>query len=422
MNFSYSNAKVLPTKTASIEPLPVATALPVLLPVLPSSFTDDVFSCLTQKPAEMTPSLLSKLSRKGLTKGLAMALRENALIFPLRVWLIDNSGSMYAVDGHRIVQSRRSRKIEIVEATRWEQVLESVNYHTEMASMINAPSIFRLLNANARVPEQQFTVALNGHNDKSFEEAANARSLLSRVSPAGLTPLAEQIDYIRNSIVSPMMSQLQSTGRKVSVIIATDGLPTDKMGRCNKKTHNEFVQALKSLGELPVWIVIRLCTDVEEVVDFYKEIDRQLEFSLEILSDYICEAEDVYEHNRWINYGLPLHRCRELGFDNRLFELMNERALTKGEIQQFCSILFGEDFENYNNRKIVDLSDSYEDFDGFLCDIDRIMMESSKISWNQDILWNQDQFNPITKKVEPWINTRILRRGELLDCEFCQIL
>mmetsp|Transcript_19521 Transcript_19521/g.38798 ORF Transcript_19521/g.38798 Transcript_19521/m.38798 type:complete len:134 (+) Transcript_19521:1012-1413(+) len=98
--------------------------------------------------------------------------------------------------------------------------------------------------------------------------------------------------------------------------------------------------------------------------------------------------------------GLPLHRCRELGFDNRLFELMNERALTKGEIQQFCSILFGGD-------ELDGVPDPYEDFDGFLSNIDRIM-ESSDLN----------QFNPITKKIEPWINTKRLR-GEL-DC-FCTV-
>ena len=116
------------------------------------------------------------------------------------------------------------------------------------------------------------------------------------------------IDHIRYSILTPLISQLRATGQKVSVIIATDGLPTDQDGYCNKHTKDQFIASLRSLEGLPVWIVIRLCTDEDEIVDFYKEIDRQLELSVEVLSDYICEAEDVYEHNKWLNYGTSMRR------------------------------------------------------------------------------------------------------------------
>jgi len=383
------------------EPLPA-----VLVPSAPPLQSDsNATPWSVQEPSELTPSLLSQLHHTGLTKGLATAVRDNALVFPLRVWIIDNSGSMNLVDGHRIVESSRTRQVQIVEATRWEQVLESVNYHAHLASVMNAPTTFRLLNRHqGRTHEptivkngNEFTVAHHGYNPS---EAPAVRSFMSRLSPGGMTPLTAHIDHIRYSILTPLISQLRATGQKVAVIIATDGLPTNRDGYCNQHTKDQFIASLRSLEGLPVWIVIRLCTDEDEIVDFYKEIDRQLELSVEVLSDYICEAEDVYEHNKWLNYGLPLHRCRELGFDNRLFELMNERALTKGEIQQFCSVLFGEDaFDG--------VPDPYEDFDGFLSNLDRIMASS-----------DLNQFNPITKKMEPWINTKRLR-GEP-DC-FCTV-
>ena len=40
-----------------------------------------------------------------------MSLRENAMVFPLRVWIIDNSGSMNRVDGHRIVETMTSANL-----------------------------------------------------------------------------------------------------------------------------------------------------------------------------------------------------------------------------------------------------------------------------------------------------------------------
>ena len=187
-----------------------------------------------------------------------------------------------------------------------------------------------------------------------------------------------------------MKHQLESTGQKIAIIIATDGLPTDSSGTCSKYSKDEFVTALKSLEGLPVWIVIRLCTDEDDVVEFYNDIDEQLELSIEVLDDFVGEAQEVYEHNKWLNYALPLHRCRELGFEDRVFDLIDERALTKSEIFQFCRIIFGEEeFDSVPDPSI--------DLRGFLSEIDRIMESST-----------QKQWNPITKKVQPWINTRNL--------------
>eukprot|EP00592_Proboscia_alata_P022195 CAMPEP_0194424404 /NCGR_PEP_ID=MMETSP0176-20130528/23679_1 /TAXON_ID=216777 /ORGANISM="Proboscia alata, Strain PI-D3" /LENGTH=395 /DNA_ID=CAMNT_0039234151 /DNA_START=60 /DNA_END=1247 /DNA_ORIENTATION=- len=376
------------SKTEGKIPYATAVSVPNMDPESQSENTGNISNLSTQEPAEMTPALISQLTQQGFTKGLAMSLRENAMVFPLRVWIIDNSGSMNRVDGHRIVETSTSANLQIVESTRWEEIRECVNYHSQMSSLLNAPTIFRLLNPAARIPNQEFTIAQNGYNPS---EASEARSLLSRVSPGGLTPLTKHIHHIRGNIISPMKHQLESTGQKIAIIIATDGLPTDSSGTCSNYSKDEFVTALKSLEGLPVWIVIRLCTDEDDVVEFYNDIDEQLELSIEVLDDFVGEAQEVYEHNKWLNYGLPLHRCRELGFEDRVFDLIDERALTKSEIFQFCRIIFGEEeFDSVPDPSI--------DLRGFLSEIDRIMESST-----------QKQWNPITKKVQPWINTRKLQ-------------
>jgi len=61
-----------------------------------------------------------------------------------------------------------------------------------------------------------------------------------------------------------------------------------------------------------------------------------------VLDDYSSEASEIYKHNKWLNYGLPLHRMREMGCNDRLFDLLDERPLTVGEIRDFCVILFGQ--------------------------------------------------------------------------------
>jgi hypothetical protein len=62
----------------------------------------------------------------------------------------------------------------------------------------------------------------------------------------------------------------------VAIVLATDGLPMSGDHRQSSSAKLEFVQALKSLEGLPVWVVIRLCTDDESVVEFYNDLDSQL--------------------------------------------------------------------------------------------------------------------------------------------------
>ena len=69
-------------------------------------------------------------------------------------------------------------------------------------------------------------------------------------------------------------------------------------------------------------MVIRLCTNEKKVTEFYNQIDEVLEFNLEVLDDYLDEAKEVHRHNKWLNYALPMHRCRELGYHDRLFDLL----------------------------------------------------------------------------------------------------
>merc|ERR1712013_658168 len=186
--------------------------------------------------------------------------------------------------------------------------------------------------------------------------------------------------------ISLMAQDLQSMGKKVAIVIATDGLPTDEQGYGGSRQRAEFVEALRLLERLPVWVVVRLCTDEDDVVDFYNNLDTQLELSLEVLDDFSGEAIEVTGENSWVNYALPLHRLREMGYHDRVFDMLDERPLTKTEVRDFCALLLGE--ENFDG-----VPDPSLDWEGFMSAVKRLLRRESP------------QYDPVKKRLNPWINT-----------------
>ena len=59
---------------------------------------------------------------------------------------------------------------------------------------------------------------------------------------------------------------LRATNQRVTVTIATDGESSD----------GDIASAMRPLQSLPVWVVIRLCTDQDSIVDYWNNIDKVL--------------------------------------------------------------------------------------------------------------------------------------------------
>merc|ERR1712003_602 len=191
--------------------------------------------------------------------------------------------------------------------------------------------------------------------------------------------------------VSAMAPNLRATGQRVVLVIATDGLPTDSRGKGGPAEQNDFVESLRLLEGLPIWVVVRLCTDDDEVVDFYNNLDACLELSVEVLDDFTAEAKEVYQCNPWLNYGLPLHRMREMGYHDRVFDMLDERLLTKTELRDFMSFLFGE--ENMDG-----VWDPSVDWAAFVSDVERLLRKE------------QPTWNPLKQRMKPWISIKKLDR------------
>jgi hypothetical protein len=298
-----------------------------------------------------------------------------------------------------------------VECSRWAEVQETVQCHAELASRLQAPTEFRLLNplsstqgiesnhVRVRKNTDRLHVGSSHSRRNQQKDAKRVQKVLSQHHPKGFTPLPHAIDDVRHTILQ-MLPELEATNSRVALIIATDGsnYNKDTIGN-NMDEHDRQEQvraALKSLEGLPIHVVIRLCTDYEPLVDFYNEFDVSLEnLSLDVIDDYANEADQVHHHNPWLNYALPLHRVREMGQVSDLWDRLDERPLSQREIQDFCTLLFGVD--------LVPSTEGNSCWETF-CDV----VESWQA--HEDL-----QFNPYHKTMKSWIDTSLLKKTFLSE-------
>eukprot|EP00559_Dactyliosolen_fragilissimus_P000924 CAMPEP_0184857062 /NCGR_PEP_ID=MMETSP0580-20130426/2233_1 /TAXON_ID=1118495 /ORGANISM="Dactyliosolen fragilissimus" /LENGTH=450 /DNA_ID=CAMNT_0027352439 /DNA_START=180 /DNA_END=1532 /DNA_ORIENTATION=- len=357
-----------------------------------SGVNSSSYSSMAPPRLDLNESQISALKQQGYTRGLAKAIAASNASFPLRFWIVDNSGSMSSTDGQRMVETKRKNDVKMVQCTRWKEIQETVTYHAQLAALLEAPTVFRLLNDPGRyIGPREFGVANKGNPSTISHDLQVALSTMDNATPSGVTPLTGHILDVKQQI-EILLPQLRSEGRRVALVLATDGLPTGNSGISSPMEQQRFVDALRGLEGLPVWIVVRLCTNNDDVVEFYNNLDSQLELSLEVLDDFSSEAEEVYELNPWLNYTLPLHRIREMGFQNRIFDLLDERPLTIGEIREFVLLVFGRESADILPDPAVDMHE-------FLKVLDKLLTKEEM------------QWNPIKQKMMPILDLKKLNKS-----------
>ena len=110
---------------------------------------------------------------------------------------------------------------------------------------------------------------------------------------------------------------------------------------------------------------------------------------MEVIDDFLGEAQEVQSVNKWLNYALPLHRCREQGLRHRIFDLLDERLLNKDELYEFMTLLFGSDV-------MTSVPDANTDWKGFKKALTNILQSSGNL------------YNPMSKKITPWVDMKQL--------------
>ena len=257
--------------------------------------------------------------------GLVRTFINNLRRVPLRYFIVDDSGSMQTQDGHMPSMGKRSPPV-----SRWSELVDSMKFHLEVSKESNCNSVFRLLNGAP-------PLAIGGNRDIDNVNYATLNAVLNE-SPQGMTPLCAQIRAVIGQI-QPLAGELRRNRQYAVVVIASDGEASD----------GNIVDAMRPLENLPVWVVIKLCTDDDRIVSYWNQVDNQLEVQMDVLDDFMSEAEEVNASNPWLNYLLPLHRIREFGLPTKEFDLLDETLLSHDQASNLVRMIVGGESSDYPN-------------------------------------------------------------------------
>lgn len=96
---------------------------------------------------------------------------------------------------------------------------------------------------------------------------------------------------------------------------------------------------------------------------------------------------EVHLHNPWLTYGIGLHRLREAGLLPEIFGILDEQPLTLDQLHEFCKTFFVGD------SGCIDLPHPRKSSWNIFSRALKIMIDKEKSQWN-----------PVMKKVMPWID------------------
>lgn len=333
-------------------------------------------------------------------------------MIPLTIWIVDNSSSMLIMDGKRLVETKSQQDVKLAPCSRWEELQETVQYHAQLAALLEAPTKFILLNtpiaggsgSGSGCP-QEMTIAERG-SELVQEDLQQFMQHFSTVQPLGVTPLTKHLKRLYQSI--PHLEN------RMVLVVATDGRPTDDYGYTSFHVDQEFEHALRQL-QSKAWIVIRLCTNDDKIIQYYQKLDDQLELSLEVLDDYLDEAKEVHGYNPWLTYSLCLHRCREMGMSchglYRWLDLLDERLLTRAELSNALQVLGLAPRDDKGFFLSPDDDDNWDEFcRGVQKQQTSLLLQQQQT--NSESLGSCAflPWNPIQKKPKPWIDIKSLQR------------
>ena len=212
----------------------------------------------------------TKLRQQGFPPGLALEVGGSRSSFHVRFWSIDNSSGMDSDHcSSKQVKFHPGRgRTTIERCSRWNELQGSMEDQIRLACLMEFSSLFCL--RNGVKGDRKFFVA--NQNSKSIDDDVQRAIKAIQQAPAlGYTPLEKHVQEFTKRVLL-LSSILKKQKQKAVCILAVGNLPADGKGFVSEQTKQQFLRNLTELGRLPVWIVIRLCTDDKNVADFYHDL------------------------------------------------------------------------------------------------------------------------------------------------------
>ena len=293
---------------ASMPPLPFAGDEKKKRPTISTSKPSDEFrrqvstvSCIPKHTEEEIPrespnkSFRKILKHLRLPEGLLASTVKVYEATDSRLWILDNSYSMRAKDAH-LIGGSMDHLLNVDSVSRWKELGECVAFHAKMAADVWCPTKFWLLNKpESRYDDdgakQKFCVCWSTPSDIPNEMAVVKQSMKGATPTMGYAPMSYHIQKLKRAIdkVSP---RLVSEGKHTTIVICTQGIPTDVEGNTGKHVLKEYKETLASFGKMPVKVIFRLCTDDVKVLDMYNNFDNNLD-GIDCIDDYWGEVRFV---------------------------------------------------------------------------------------------------------------------------------
>jgi hypothetical protein len=222
---------------------------------------------------------------------------------------------MMEKDSHLIVTQGNLDSITREDGvSRWTELHQCVDFHIKMAARCKIPTKvststlrfdfglqassitvfcihqFWFVNKpnDVNVP-QRFGVCWGDSDQWPAEREAASQIMKNYVTPEhACNPIATEVRKVASRLDHVAMD-LEERDKFVSVIICTQGVPTDEQGLRGAAVLKDYLGSLVGLAAtLPVKIVFRICNDDDRVLDFYNVVDQRVES--DVIDDFWSEV------------------------------------------------------------------------------------------------------------------------------------
>ncbi|CAF1064985.1 unnamed protein product [Rotaria sp. Silwood1] len=227
------------------------------------------------------------------------------------VFLCDDSGSMATAVGD-------TDNAFAVRSTRWDELKQIVSITVDIGSVLDPDGLdIYFLN---RPPLLRIK-----HSSELMPAFANP--------PNGLTPITR----VLRQILQAKQSEIQE--RKLLIIIATDGQPTDDRGKIDVEALEHVLKYERKPADR-IFVTFCACTDDDQAVGYLNRWDETIPY-LDVCDDYRSERKEIWRaQGRQFPFSFGDYVVKILlGSIDRYFDKLDQKPVGSHHKNACCSLM-----------------------------------------------------------------------------------